>query len=98
MTKRVLIVVTILLAASWGTPVWALLLPQMTMEELVIHANTVVAGKCLSFHYHPAPDGKTLYAIIRFRVREYLKNDLGEKELTLMQIAREPGLDGTQKP
>ena len=82
---------------SWSISAWALLIPQMTMEELVAHANTIVAGKCLSFHYHPTPDGKTLYAIIQFKVKEYLKNDLGKDEILLMQIAREENLDGTRK-
>ena len=91
-------VVSTLLIVSSGVSAWALLIPQMTTEELVAHANTIVSGKCLSFHYHPAPDGKTLYAIIQFKVNEYLKNNLGEDHLTLMQIAREEGPDGTPSP
>ena len=93
--------ITLLSAAmivTWSLSAWALLIPQMTTEELVTHANTIVAGRCLSFHYHPAPDGKTLYAIIQFKVNEYLKNNLGEENLTLMQIAREEGPDGTRTP
>ena len=89
---------TTMIVVSWSVSAWALLIPQMTTEELVFHANTIVAGRCLSFHYHPDPDGKTLYAIIQFKVNEYLKNDLGEENLTLMQIAREEGPDGTRTP
>lgn len=98
MMKRVLMILMTLIIASWGAPAWALLIPQMTTEEMVAYAHTVVSGKCLSFHYHPSPDGKTIYAIIQFKVDEYLKNDLGENELRLMQIAREAGPDGTSQP
>ena len=97
MTKRTLFLWTILLTVCWGTPVWALLVPEMTTEELVANANTVVLGKCLSFHYHPDADGKTLYAIVQFKVDEYFKNNLGKDEIFLMQIAREENFDGTRK-
>ena len=97
MTKKALMVLMVLSVASWGVPAWALLVPQMTTEELMAQANAVIVGKCLSFHYHPDADGKTLYAIIQFKVDEYLKNDLGKEEILLMQIAREENLDGTRK-
>ena len=97
MTKRFFLIVAMGAILFWGTPVWALLLPYMTTDELVAQANTVVLGKCLSFHYHPDPNGKTLYAIVQFKVDEYLKNNLGKDEILLMQIAREEESDGTRK-
>lgn len=98
MKKRLLVILMVLLVSSGAIPAWALLIPRMTTEELVLHANTIVSGRCLSFHYHPGHHGKTLYAIIQFKVDEYLKNDLGKTELTLQQIAREEGMDGTPQP
>ena len=80
-----------------ATPgVQALILPQLSMQDLITKANTIVVGKCVSFHLHPSQEGETLYAVISFKVEEYLKNDLGKEEILLMQIAREPGLDGKQ--
>ncbi len=78
-----------------GKGVQALIIPQMTMEEMVARANTIVIGTGEHFHFHPDPEGKALYAFIRFRVKEYLKNDLGEEEIVIMQIAQEKGEDGS---
>lgn len=76
--------------------VQALILPQLTLGEMISRSNTIVSGKCTSFHIHPSENGDTLYAIISFQVEEYLKNNLGKKEIFLMQIAREKGPDGKQ--
>jgi len=89
-----LITLSFILLATPG--VQALILPQMTMQEMITKANAIVAGKCVFFHLHPSQEGETLYAVISFKVDEYLKNDLGKEEILLMQIARERGLDGKQ--
>ncbi|MFH1858172.1 MAG: hypothetical protein ABH845_04645 [Candidatus Omnitrophota bacterium] len=72
----------------------ALILPQMTTEEMVSRADTIVTGKSEYFHFHPGPKGEALYAIVAFKVDEYLKNNLGEKELFIMHIVQERGPDG----
>ncbi|MBI4437272.1 MAG: hypothetical protein HY590_07670 [Candidatus Omnitrophica bacterium] len=95
--KKVSIALITLSFILFATPgVQALILPQRTMQEMIVEANTIVAGRCTSFHIHPSEEGETLYAIISFRVDEYLKNDLGKEEILLMQIARQPGTDGKQ--
>jgi len=89
---------TMTIALSGSGSASALLLPRMTVPELVAQASSVVSGKCLSLHFHPDQDGKTLYAIIKFKVDEYLKNDLGKEEIFLMQIAREEDQEGIRQP
>jgi len=72
----------------------AVVLPQMTMEEMVLKADAIVTGRGEHFHVHPGPEGNVLYAFVTFKVEEYLKNNLQEEEIMIMQIAREKGPDG----
>ena len=74
--------------------VQALILPQMTMEEMIQRADAIVTGKGDHFHIHPDVEGKVLYAIITFKVDEYLKNDLRKDEVIIMQVAQEKDGEG----
>ena len=98
MGKKIIASVIAFWMAIGINPAWALLMPHFTLEELVAQSNTIVSGHCVSFHYHPSADGKVLYAVIRFEVEEYLKNDLGKRELSLLQVAREENLEGLRLP
>jgi len=74
--------------------VQALILPRLTMEEMVLRADAIVTGRSERFHIHPDREGNVLYAIVTFKVEEYLKNDLEKDEIVIMQIAQERGPDG----
>lgn len=95
MKKGVIVTAFIFAIFLSVTGVQALILPQLSMEEMVTIADTIVMGKSEGFHFHSTPEGDVLYAVIHFKVSEYLKNDLGEDEIIIMQIAQERGPDGS---
>ena len=74
--------------------VQALILPKLTMEEMVLRADTIVVGRGERCHIHPDYEGNVLYAFVSFKVDEYLKNNLGEDKIVIMQIAQEKGPEG----
>ena len=79
---------------SFAPGVQALVLPQMTVEEMVLKADAIVSGRSERFHMHPDSEGNVIYAFVNFKVKEYLKNDLGKEEIIIAQVAQEKGFDG----
>lgn len=94
MKKIVIALLTLSIILIHAKGVQALILPLLTMEEMVFRADAIVTGKGQHFHIHPDQGGDILYAFITFQVDEYLKNNLGKDEIVIMQIAQERGPDG----
>ena len=94
MRKIIFGLILFFLISANAERVQALILPYLTMEEMITRADTIVTGRSERFHLHPGAEGKALHAIITFKVEEYLKNDLGEDEIIIMQVAQERGADG----
>ena len=94
MKKATIIFMSLLIIFLNAKGVQALILPRLTMEEMIQKADAIVTGKGDHFHIHPDLEGKAIYAIVTFKVDEYLKNDLRKDEIIIMQVAQEKNEDG----
>ena len=93
--KKIMIgLMTLSFIFIYAKGVQALILPRLTMEEMISKADAIVAGKGDHFHVHPDFHGKVLYSMITFKVDEYLKNDLRKDEIIIMQVAQEKNEEG----